>query len=104
MTLLKVQKQMPKPNYIEGAQMLLREQKDERFPDRGIWCCLKNHNKGLKGKGFCNRYVCVFVFVENLIKNVLLIFKNVFCINLGGIFFFSYIINKITMRLKMEKC
>ena len=30
MTLLKVLKQVSKPNYIEGAQMLLREQKDEK--------------------------------------------------------------------------
>ena len=36
MTLLKVLKQVSKPNYIEGAQMLLREQKDEKDSQIGI--------------------------------------------------------------------
>ena len=92
MTLLKVIDQVPRANYIEGAQML-QEQKDEKDSQIGIWCCLKNHNKGFSSKekeerGFCNRYVlcvCLSLLSENLIKNVLLIFKNVFSINLGAI-------------------
>ena len=44
-------------------------------------------SKEKEERGFCNRYVlcvCLSLLSENLIKNVLLIFKNVFSINLGA--------------------